>query len=67
MPRRVTDPIGTPCRVDEIGGIRARVGRIVQPAQDTPYGRLAEALDSTGASFKLMAGKLMAGKLLAGS
>jgi len=48
-------------KVEELGG------RIVQPAQDTPYGRLAEALDSTGASFKLMAGKLMAGKLLAGS
>jgi uncharacterized protein len=42
-------------KVEELGG------RIVQPAQDTPYGRLAEAVDSTGASFKLMAGKLMAG------
>ncbi len=30
-------------------------GAIVDPAQDTPYGRLATATDSTGAQFKLMA------------
>jgi predicted enzyme related to lactoylglutathione lyase len=31
-------------------------GAIVQPAEDTPYGRLAQAADSTGAQFKLVAG-----------
>jgi predicted enzyme related to lactoylglutathione lyase len=31
-------------------------GAIVQPAEDTPYGRLATASDSTGAIFKLVAG-----------
>jgi predicted enzyme related to lactoylglutathione lyase len=31
-------------------------GSIVQPAEDTPYGRLAQAADSTGAQFKLVAG-----------
>lgn len=30
-------------------------GAIVDPAEDTPYGRLATATDSTGAQFKLMA------------
>ena len=30
--------------------------RSTEPAQDTPYGRLAAALDPTGARFKLMAG-----------
>jgi uncharacterized protein len=29
-------------------------GAIVMPAEDTPYGRLAEAADSTGAQFKLI-------------
>jgi predicted enzyme related to lactoylglutathione lyase len=28
-------------------------GRVVQPAEDTPYGRLATAADPTGATFKL--------------
>ena len=28
-------------------------GAIVQPAEDTPYGRLATATDPTGAHFKL--------------
>jgi uncharacterized protein len=28
-------------------------GRVVQPAEDTPYGRLATAADLTGATFKL--------------
>lgn len=28
-------------------------GRVVRPAEDTPYGRLAEAADPTGATFKL--------------
>lgn len=31
-------------------------GTIVDPAQDTPYGRLATAADPTGARFKLIAG-----------
>jgi predicted enzyme related to lactoylglutathione lyase len=31
-------------------------GSIVQPAEDTPYGRLATATDPTGALFKLVAG-----------
>jgi len=31
-------------------------GSIVQPAEDTPYGRLAAAADPTGAMFKLVAG-----------
>jgi len=31
-------------------------GSIVQPAEDTPYGRLAQAADPTGARFKLVAG-----------
>ena len=28
-------------------------GRVLRPAEDTPYGRLAEAADPTGATFKL--------------
>lgn len=35
-------------RVEELGG------RVLQPAEDTPYGRLAAAADSTGATFKLL-------------
>jgi predicted enzyme related to lactoylglutathione lyase len=31
-------------------------GKIVEPAQDTPYGRLAEAADPTGTLFKLITG-----------
>ena len=31
-------------------------GSVVQPAEDTPYGRLAAATDATGALFKLVAG-----------
>ena len=30
-------------------------GTIVLPAEDTPYGRIASAADSTGATFKLRA------------
>jgi predicted enzyme related to lactoylglutathione lyase len=30
-------------------------GAVIQPAEDTPYGRLATAADPTGATFKLMA------------
>ena len=31
-------------------------GQVVRPAEDTPYGRLAQASDPTGTSFKLVAG-----------
>jgi predicted enzyme related to lactoylglutathione lyase len=31
-------------------------GQVLRPAEDTPYGRLAEAADPTGTRFKLMAG-----------
>ena len=31
-------------------------GKIVRPAEDTPYGRLAQAADPTGTLFKLVAG-----------
>ena len=31
-------------------------GSVVQPAEDTPYGRLAQATDPTGTLFKLVAG-----------
>ena len=36
-------------RVQELGGA------VVQPAEDTPYGRLATVTDPTGAAFKLVA------------
>lgn len=36
-------------RVAELGG------KVVRPAEDTPYGRLAQAADPTGTSFKLIA------------
>ena len=36
-------------RIVELGG------SVVQPAEDTPYGRLAAAADPTGARFKLVA------------
>ena len=35
--------------------VAALGGTIIDPAEDTPYGRLATATDSTGAQFKLMA------------
>jgi predicted enzyme related to lactoylglutathione lyase len=31
-------------------------GQVVRPAEDTPYGRLAQAADPNGATFKLVAG-----------
>ena len=31
-------------------------GKVVRPAEDTPYGRLAQATDPTGTPFKLAAG-----------
>jgi hypothetical protein len=36
-------------RVVELGG------SVVRPAEDTPYGRLAQAADPTGTLFKLVA------------
>jgi len=36
-------------KITELGGA------VVQPAEDTPYGRIASATDPTGAMFKLMA------------
>ena len=47
-------------RVVELGGT------VTQPAQDTPYGRLAQAADPTGASFKLMASEGGGGGCVAG-
>ena len=31
-------------------------GAVIRPAEDSPFGRLAEAADPTGASFKIVAG-----------
>ena len=46
--------------VDDTDAALARIvalgGEIVRPAEDTPYGRLAQASDPTGAHFKLVAG-----------
>jgi predicted enzyme related to lactoylglutathione lyase len=39
---------------DALTKIASLGGNTVQPAEDTPYGRLATAIDSTGAVFKLM-------------
>lgn len=45
--------------VDDTDAALARTvelaGSILQPAEDTPYGRLAQAADPTGAQFKLVA------------
>ena len=53
-PGRSTSASKTPmpalAKVVELGGT------IVTPAEDTPYGRLAQAADPTGAQFKLVAG-----------
>ncbi len=38
--------------------IKAAGGKVVQPAEDTPYGRLATGSDPTGALFKLVQGNL---------
>jgi predicted enzyme related to lactoylglutathione lyase len=43
----VDDADATLAKAVELGG------SIVQPAEDTPYGRLAQAADSTGALFRL--------------
>ena len=45
--------------VDDTDAALAKIvelgGSIVEPAEDTPYGRLATAADPTGALFKLVA------------
>jgi hypothetical protein len=46
---RVADADATLSRIADLGG------KVTEPAQDTPYGRLAAADDPTGARFKLMA------------
>jgi uncharacterized protein len=43
----VADTDATLSRIVELGG------SVLEPAQDTPYGRLAKAADPTGAQFKL--------------
>jgi predicted enzyme related to lactoylglutathione lyase len=44
--------------VDDADAALAKVvelgGSVVAPAEDTPYGRLAQAADPTGALFKIM-------------
>jgi uncharacterized protein len=45
---RVRNTDATLERVEELGG------RILLPAEDTPYGRLAQAADTTGAIFRLV-------------
>jgi uncharacterized protein len=46
--------------VDDTDAALARIvelgGSVIVPAEDTPYGRLAQAADPTGARFKLVAG-----------
>jgi predicted enzyme related to lactoylglutathione lyase len=46
----VADADATLAQIKKLGGA------VVQPAEDTPYGRLAQASDPTGALFKLVAG-----------
>ena len=46
----VADTDAALARIVELGG------SVVQPAEDTPYGRLAVAADPTGAQFRLVAG-----------
>jgi uncharacterized protein len=46
----VEDADATLAKATELGG------SVVMPAKDTPYGRLAQAADPTGALFKLVAG-----------
>jgi predicted enzyme related to lactoylglutathione lyase len=47
-------------RIDDADAALARIaelgGAVEQPAEDTPYGRLATATDPTGARFKLVQG-----------
>jgi predicted enzyme related to lactoylglutathione lyase len=48
--------IGTDDADKTIELIKAGGGNVVQPAEDTPYGRLAVVTDPTGAVFKLVQG-----------
>lgn len=48
--------LGVPDTDAALATITALGGTVLQPAEDTPYGRLAQAADPTGAMFKLMAG-----------
>ena len=52
----VDDTDAAVARVVELGG------SIVRPAEDTPYGRMAEAADPTGAHFKLISNRLSTGQ-----
>ena len=45
----VADVDAALARVEELGG------KIISPAEDTPYGRLARAADPTGTAFRLVA------------
>jgi predicted enzyme related to lactoylglutathione lyase len=59
LPERVPSHWSVYFGVDDADAAVAKTvalgGSIVQPAQDTPYGRLARATDVTGAHFNLMA------------
>jgi predicted enzyme related to lactoylglutathione lyase len=46
---RVDDADASLAQIVELGGV------VVRPAEDTPYGRLAQAADPTGTLFKLIA------------
>jgi predicted enzyme related to lactoylglutathione lyase len=48
---RVGDTDAALAQVVDLGGA------VIRPAEDTPYGRMAEASDPTGAVFKLVAGE----------
>jgi len=58
LPEGVPAHWGIYFRVDDVDATLAKVvelgGSVTQPAEDTPYGRLAGAVDPTGAPFKLM-------------
>jgi len=66
MDARAFLPEGVPAHwsvyfgVDDADAALAKItllgGAVVQPAMDTPFGRLAQAADPTGALFKLIAG-----------
>ncbi|MGH9133793.1 MAG: VOC family protein [Ilumatobacteraceae bacterium] len=47
--------------VDDVDAVLALIvelgGSVIQTADDTPYGRLARAVDPTGATFRLVAGR----------
>ena len=47
-------------KVDDADAVLEKIvelgGKVIQPAEDTPYGRLARAADPTGAEFRIVAG-----------